>query len=127
MGSGPAPRRRHRACGRGAEGRPPARRHLWRRPARGPGPPGPALDGRADAQGCPVEPGRGAQPFRAPHRCPRGTRPQQPQIAARLHLTISTVEYHLTHAYRKLDITSRAELPGALRSLGLLDEPEAAS
>ncbi|TWG92933.1 regulatory LuxR family protein [Nocardioides sp. J9] len=49
------------------------------------------------------------------------------EIAARLHLTISTVEYHLTHAYRKLDITSRAELPGALRSLGLLDEPEAAS
>lgn len=37
-----------------------------------------------------------------------------PEIAQALFLTVKTVETHLTHAYRKLDISSRAELPGAL-------------
>ena len=36
------------------------------------------------------------------------------QIAQSLFLTMRTVETHLTHAYRKLDIDSRAELAGAL-------------
>lgn len=36
------------------------------------------------------------------------------EIAAELHLTTSTVEFHLTRAYRKLGIRSRAELAGAL-------------
>jgi DNA-binding CsgD family transcriptional regulator len=35
-------------------------------------------------------------------------------IAQSLFLTLRTVETHLTHAYRKLDIGSRAELAGAL-------------
>ena len=37
-----------------------------------------------------------------------------PQIAQALFLTRRTVEMHLTNAYRKLDISSRAELPEAL-------------
>ncbi len=37
-----------------------------------------------------------------------------PEIAQALFLTRRTVETHLTHAYRKLDIASRAELVGAL-------------
>lgn len=33
------------------------------------------------------------------------------QIAHRLYITVSTVEQHLTRVYRKLGVTSRAELP----------------
>lgn len=33
------------------------------------------------------------------------------QIANKLYITISTVEQHLTRAYRKLGVTGRAELP----------------
>jgi len=33
------------------------------------------------------------------------------QIANRLYITVSTVEQHLTRAYRKLGVTGRAELP----------------
>jgi DNA-binding CsgD family transcriptional regulator len=36
------------------------------------------------------------------------------EIAQALFLTVRTVETHLTHAYRKLEIASRAELPAAL-------------
>ena len=36
------------------------------------------------------------------------------EIAQALFLTVKTVETHLSHAYRKLDISSRAELPDAL-------------
>ncbi|MDP8908360.1 MAG: helix-turn-helix transcriptional regulator, partial [Chloroflexota bacterium] len=32
------------------------------------------------------------------------------QIATQLHVTTSTVEFHLTRAYRKLDVHSRREL-----------------
>lgn len=36
-------------------------------------------------------------------------------IAQGLFVTIKTVEMHLTSAYRKLDITSRAQLADAIR------------
>lgn len=37
-----------------------------------------------------------------------------PEIAQALFLTVKTVESHLTHAYRKLDVSTRAELRDAL-------------
>lgn len=40
-----------------------------------------------------------------------------PEIAQALFLTRRTVETHLTHAYQKLDISSRAELATALRGV----------
>ena len=43
------------------------------------------------------------------------------EIAQTLFVTVKTVEMHLTHAYRKLDITKRAELPKALT--GTADHP----
>ncbi|WP_182885318.1 helix-turn-helix transcriptional regulator [Microbispora sp. H10885] len=36
------------------------------------------------------------------------------EIAGELYLTVSTVEQHLTRIYRKLDISSRADLPAVL-------------
>lgn len=39
-----------------------------------------------------------------------------PEIAQALFVTLSTVEGHLRHAYRKLSISSRGQLPAALRS-----------
>jgi DNA-binding NarL/FixJ family response regulator len=36
------------------------------------------------------------------------------EIAQTLFVTIKTVEVHLSHVYRKLQITSRAQLPKAL-------------
>jgi DNA-binding CsgD family transcriptional regulator len=36
------------------------------------------------------------------------------EIAQALFVTMRTVELHLTHAYQKLDVSSREELPGAL-------------
>jgi hypothetical protein len=36
-------------------------------------------------------------------------------IARALFVTVRTVEMHLTHAYQKLGIASRRELPAALR------------
>lgn len=36
------------------------------------------------------------------------------EIAQHLFITARTVEGHLTHAYQKLDITSREQLPAAL-------------
>jgi DNA-binding CsgD family transcriptional regulator len=38
------------------------------------------------------------------------------EIAASLFLSIRTVETHLTSAYRRMGISSRRELPGALRA-----------
>ena len=38
-----------------------------------------------------------------------------PQIAQALFVTVKTVEMHLGHAYRKLDIGSRAQLARALQ------------
>ena len=38
------------------------------------------------------------------------------EIAEALWVTLSTVETHLTHVYRKLDIAGRTELPKALQS-----------
>jgi DNA-binding CsgD family transcriptional regulator len=37
------------------------------------------------------------------------------EIAQSLFLTVKTVETHLSHAYGKLDIRSRRELPQALQ------------
>jgi DNA-binding CsgD family transcriptional regulator len=39
-----------------------------------------------------------------------------PEIAQALFVTLSTVEGHLRHAYRKLSISARGQLSGALRS-----------
>jgi DNA-binding CsgD family transcriptional regulator len=39
-----------------------------------------------------------------------------PEIAQSLFVTLSTVEGHLRHAYRKLSIRSRSQLPAALQS-----------
>ena len=39
-------------------------------------------------------------------------------IAQNLFITARTVEGHLTHAYHKLDITSREQLPAALAASG---------
>jgi DNA-binding CsgD family transcriptional regulator len=38
------------------------------------------------------------------------------EIAATLFVTTRTVEVHLTHAYQKLDIGSREQLPEALQA-----------
>jgi DNA-binding CsgD family transcriptional regulator len=38
------------------------------------------------------------------------------EIAQALFVTLRTVEVHLTHAYHKLDIASREQLPGVLRA-----------
>src|SRR5439155_9758530 len=39
-----------------------------------------------------------------------------PEIAQALFVTLNTVEGHLRHAYQKLSISSRGQLPAALRS-----------
>ena len=36
------------------------------------------------------------------------------EIARTLFVTVNTVEVHLTHAYAKLGVRSRAQLPGRL-------------
>ena len=45
------------------------------------------------------------------------------EIAERLYVTQRTVETHLTHAFQKLDIGSRAELAVALRTQAAEAEP----
>ncbi len=44
-------------------------------------------------------------------------------IAERLYVTQRTVETHLTHAFQKLDIRSRADLAAALKPQGAASEP----
>ena len=39
------------------------------------------------------------------------------EISARLYITVSTVEQHLTRAYRKLNVSSRSELPITLSNV----------
>jgi DNA-binding CsgD family transcriptional regulator len=39
------------------------------------------------------------------------------QIAAALFVTVNTVEVHLSHAYAKLDVRSRAQLAGRMASV----------
>jgi DNA-binding CsgD family transcriptional regulator len=48
-----------------------------------------------------------------------------PEIAQALFVTLNTVEGHLRHAYQKLSISSRGQLPAALRSAapGTADRP----
>jgi len=48
-----------------------------------------------------------------------------PQIAQALFITTKTVAVHLTHAYRKLGVSRRVQLPGALASQ--VPDPEAAA
>src|SRR6476469_480398 len=44
------------------------------------------------------------------------------EIARKLFVTVSTVEQHLTHAYRKLDVRRRTELPVKLSALPAEDD-----
>jgi DNA-binding CsgD family transcriptional regulator len=46
------------------------------------------------------------------------------QIAQDLYVTVKSVETHLSHAYRKLDISSRSQLGEALGRDGGRDEDE---
>ena len=39
-----------------------------------------------------------------------------PEIAQAVFVTLNTVEGHLRHVYQKLSVSSRTELPAALRS-----------
>ncbi|MGX2992951.1 AAA family ATPase [Streptomyces sp. JNUCC 64] len=48
------------------------------------------------------------------------------EIAGRLFITVSTVEQHLTHTYRKLRVKGRADLPPSLRALDQEERPPAA-
>ncbi|WP_343299885.1 AAA family ATPase [Streptomyces sp. AM 2-1-1] len=45
------------------------------------------------------------------------------EIAEKLFITVSTVEQHLTHAYRKLRVKGRADLPHSLRETGGAGQP----
>ena len=45
------------------------------------------------------------------------------EIAETLVITVKTVESHLGHAYRKLEIRSRKQLPRALTGQGLREPP----
>ncbi|MCF3125270.1 AAA family ATPase [Streptomyces arenae] len=49
------------------------------------------------------------------------------EISSRIHVTISTVEQHLTRVYRKLNVASRTELPSKMleRRIPALPEQEA--
>jgi DNA-binding NarL/FixJ family response regulator len=46
-----------------------------------------------------------------------------PQIAQALFIMTKTAAVHLTHVYRKLGVSRRAQLPGALA--GRMPDPEA--
>jgi DNA-binding CsgD family transcriptional regulator len=47
------------------------------------------------------------------------------EISRRLHVTVSTVEQHLTRVYRKLNVKNRTDLPAdfSLYRAGTADEP----
>jgi DNA-binding CsgD family transcriptional regulator len=49
------------------------------------------------------------------------------EIAQHLFITTRTVEGHLTHAYQKLDVTSREQLPEALATPNLETTASAAT
>lgn len=42
------------------------------------------------------------------------------EIAARLYITVSTVEFHLTRVFRKLGLTSRRQIAAVLRLDGTI-------
>jgi len=69
-------------------------------------PPTPAVDPLPAGNGEPTQAG-------AAHR-PGDALQELQRIAQQLFITVKTVEMHLTRTYRKLDLTSRGGLSGAL-------------
>jgi hypothetical protein len=71
---------------------------------RGSGRPPPAAAGRATSR----------RPAGRSGRCLRAAR----EIAEQLYITLRTVETHLTHVFRKLQITTRAQLADSMTKAG---------
>ena len=107
--AGPPQRCAGTPCGARSTSHSEPARHRWpSRPAENSSPPapGPAAPPSPDQTHSPAPSGR------PPTSPPSGL--SNRQIAQHLFITQATVETHLRHAYRKLGITARADLPAQL-------------